>query len=133
MNLRQLAYDILSFAPGIPDSLYKGTGGTVSADNMYRINETGAPEIFNAANGRQYMLPNTRGEVVSNADATASGNSAQPVINVNLIEDASKAGGVQQREMDGQTMIDIFVANIMSDGNAASAMEQKYGLATVGR
>ena len=37
MNLRQLAYGILSFAPGIPDSLYKGTGGTVSAEYCYCI------------------------------------------------------------------------------------------------
>ncbi len=41
-------------------------GGSVQAGNMYRINENGAPEVFNAANGQQYMLPNTRGEVVSN-------------------------------------------------------------------
>lgn len=46
-------------------------GGPVAAGSMYRINENGAPEVFNAANGRQYMLPNTRGEVVSNADATS--------------------------------------------------------------
>lgn len=37
MNLRQLAYGILSFAPGIPESLYKGTGGTLSADYCYCI------------------------------------------------------------------------------------------------
>jgi hypothetical protein len=48
-------------------------GGPVSSDGMYRINETGAPEILNLANGRQYMLPNSRGEVVSNRDATAPG------------------------------------------------------------
>jgi hypothetical protein len=37
MNFRQLAYGILSFAPGIPESLYKGTGGTLSADYCYCI------------------------------------------------------------------------------------------------
>jgi len=44
-------------------------GGNVYGDKAYRVNEGGKPEIFNAANGRQYMLPNQRGEVVSNADA----------------------------------------------------------------
>ncbi len=39
-------------------------GGPVGAGNMYRINETGAPEIFNAANGQQFMMPGTRGSVV---------------------------------------------------------------------
>jgi hypothetical protein len=38
-------------------------GGPVSDDKMYRVNETGRPEMFTAANGQQYMLPNARGEV----------------------------------------------------------------------
>ena len=37
MNLRQLAYGMLSFVPGVPDSLYKGTGGTSSAEYSYCI------------------------------------------------------------------------------------------------
>lgn len=48
-------------------------GGPVAANGMYRINETGAPEVFNAANGRQYMLANQRGQVVSNDQATKGG------------------------------------------------------------
>lgn len=51
-------------------------GGPVAASSMYRINETGAPEILNLANGRQYMLPNSRGEVVSNRDATRQAGGA---------------------------------------------------------
>lgn len=38
-------------------------GGAVNADSFYRVNETGAPEMFTASNGRQYMMPNTKGEV----------------------------------------------------------------------
>lgn len=45
-------------------------GGPVGGNAMHRINENGKPEIFNAANGRQFLLPNTKGEVVSNSDAT---------------------------------------------------------------
>jgi len=37
MNFRQLAYGALSFLPGIPESLYKGTGGTMSAAYCYCI------------------------------------------------------------------------------------------------
>lgn len=43
-------------------------GGGVSADSVYRVNEGGAPEVFNAG-GQQYMIPNQRGEVVSNKNA----------------------------------------------------------------
>lgn len=61
-------------------------GGAVQANGMYRINENGAPEVFNAANGQQYMLPNTRGEVVSNKDASGGGGT---VIQVNISSDGS--------------------------------------------
>ncbi|GHX89464.1 hypothetical protein VCSRO111_0576 [Vibrio cholerae] len=61
-------------------------GGSVQANGMYRINENGAPEVFNAANGQQYMLPNTRGEVVSNKDASGSGST---VIQVNISSDGA--------------------------------------------
>lgn len=37
MNLRQLAYGLLSYLPRIPESLYKGTGGTDSAEYCYCI------------------------------------------------------------------------------------------------
>lgn len=37
MNLRQLTYGVLSFLPGIPESLYRGTGGTGSAEYCYCI------------------------------------------------------------------------------------------------
>src|SRR5574344_2123928 len=108
-------------------------GGAVSAGNLYRINETGAPEVFNAANGRQYMLPNQRGEEVSNADATGGAGGAAPNVTINIIEDASKAGSVQRGGTDTDMMIDVFVSNIMSDGPAEQALQSKFGLATVGR
>lgn len=60
-------------------------GGPVSAGQMYRVNENGAPEVFNAANGQQYMIPNRRGEVVSNSNASGGGNT----FNITLAADNS--------------------------------------------
>jgi SAM-dependent methyltransferase len=37
VNFRQLAYGLLSFVPGMPETLYKGTGGTISAEYCYCI------------------------------------------------------------------------------------------------
>lgn len=37
MNVRQLAYGLLSYVPFAPASLYRGTGGTVSAEYCYGI------------------------------------------------------------------------------------------------
>src|SRR5690606_34305674 len=54
-------------------------GGPVQAGRAYRVNENGAPEVYSAANGQQYMIPNKRGEVISNRDAT---NGAGVVINI---------------------------------------------------
>lgn len=39
-------------------------GGFSSAGTMYRINETGAPEMFVGSGGKQYMMPTTSGQVV---------------------------------------------------------------------
>lgn len=55
-------------------------GGAVGADSFYRVNETGAPEMFTASNGRQYMMPNTKGEVTA---ANKLGGGVSIVINNN--------------------------------------------------
>lgn len=61
-------------------------GGSTQAGSMYRVNEDGRPEVFNSANGQQYMLANTRGEVVSNSDASSGGSNT---INVIINSDGS--------------------------------------------
>lgn len=53
-------------------------GGPVSADSLYRVNERGAPEMFTAANGSQYMMPTANGRVTA-ADKVGGGS---PVVNV---------------------------------------------------
>lgn len=104
-------------------------GGAVAGGKMYRINENGAPEVFNAANGQQYMLPNRRGEVVSNEDASRSSmGSMPPNISINLIEDSSQAGQVRQSQDGDQTNIDMFVADIYGGGERSQAIERAYGL-----
>lgn len=47
-------------------------GGPTSAGTMYRVNETGRPEMFTAANGAQYMLP-TKSGTVTPADQVGAG------------------------------------------------------------
>ena len=111
----------------------RAQGGPVQANGLYRINETGQPEVFQAANGRQYMLPNSRGEVISNRDASRGMASTGGGVTVNLIEDKGRAGTVQsQQNADGSMSVDAFVASIRGDGPAAQAIESKYGLTPVG-
>lgn len=47
-------------------------GGPVSAGSLYKVNETGQPEMFTGSNGAQYMLP-TRSGSVTPADEVGGG------------------------------------------------------------
>jgi len=109
-------------------------GGPVAAGKMYRINENGAPEVYNAANGQQFLLPNARGEVVSNKEAVRSSAQSSPRITVNLIEDASRGGQVEQSiGAENEQVITAFVADIRGGGQASQALEATYGLRRQGR
>ncbi len=109
-------------------------GGPVGADGLYRVNENGAPEVFNAANGQQFMIPNQAGKVVSNKDATQQTGQAGGNVSINLYNDPSKAGTVNEtRADDGSRMIDIFVADLMGDGKSARALQQAYGVKRQGQ
>lgn len=101
-------------------------GGGVQAGSMYRVNETGAPEIFNAANGRQYMMPNSRGEVISNKDATAgSGGGGSAIVNIHNYTGAQVSQS--QSTVDRQQVIDIVIGDMMQDGKIARATNQITG------
>jgi len=106
----------------------KALGGPVQAGGMYRVNETGAPEIFNAANGRQYMMPNSRGEVVSNKDATSGGGtSAAPIVNVNNYGSESANATAKFSEADRRWVVDVIVGDMMGDGKTSRATSQITG------
>lgn len=110
----------------------RAQGGPVQSDQMYRINETGAPEVFNAANGRQYMLPNQRGDVVSNADATSGGGGAQVIVNVNNNSSGATATATSRTDSDRRQIIDIVVADMMSGGRTAGATNRITGTRRAG-
>jgi len=48
-------------------------GGPVDAGSMYRVGERGKPEIFQASNGNQYMIPGDNGRVISNKNIGGGG------------------------------------------------------------
>lgn len=109
-------------------------GGPVSADKMHRVNENGAPEILNTASGQQYLLPNTRGQVVSNKDATSGSGVPEIKMNVQIIEDSSRAGQVtQSRISDHEYITRVVVADVYGGGDISKAHEQVYGQRRQGR
>lgn len=109
-------------------------GGGVAAGGMYRVNETGAPEIFNAANGRQYMMPNTRGEVVSNKDATSGGGgSSAPIVNVNNYSGQQANASAKFSEADRTWVVDVIVGDMQGGGKTAQTTNQITGTQRAGR
>lgn len=72
----------------------------------------------------------TTAETSAKLDKTLSdieqGGSGAPI--VNLYEDSAKAGQVNSRQEDGKNVIDIFVADIMSDGKSSKAISRAFGV-----
>lgn len=72
----------------------------------------------------------------ASSSGASAGSAAQPQggNTVNVYEDASRAGQVQQRTgPDGKQITDMWVSNIRGQGQMAKTLEQTYGLKRVGR
>lgn len=81
-------------------------GGPVSANSLYRVNETGRPEMFTAANGSQYMMPTASGRVTS-ADKVGGGGT---VLQVNVTNNHPTAQVTATRNSSGG--VDVAVQEI---------------------
>lgn len=96
-------------------------GGPVSAGGMYQVGENGLPEIFQASNGNQYMIPGDSGRVISNKDITGGGgglviyNSVSNYTSSNVTTTATDNG-------DGSVTIETIVADIESGGPISQAI-----------
>lgn len=103
-------------------------GGPVTPGTMYRVNEGGAPEVFNAG-GQQYMIPNQRGEVVSNRDATSAsgGGGAAPIVNVNNYTGQAASASSRYSEADRAFIVDVIVGDMRSGGASGQAANQITG------
>ncbi|MEC6651137.1 phage tail length tape measure family protein [Enterobacter hormaechei] len=73
-------------------------GGPVSASSMYRVGEGGKPEIYQASNGSQYMIPGDNGRVISNRDMQGSGSGGS-VIQQEVHFHIETTGGIDDATM----------------------------------
>ena len=102
-------------------------GGLTVPGGMYRVNEGGAPEIFTGGNGQQYLLPNKRGQVVSNADATGGG-AAAPIVNINNYGSGTQASGSAKfNEADRRWVVDVIVQDMQANGATGRTTNQITG------
>ncbi len=94
-------------------------GGRIPAGQIGIVGEFG-PEIVTGP-----ADVTSRRATADLARSAMSGTNVQ----VNLYEDATRAGTVEQRqEKDGENIIDIFVSNIRRGGQVAQTLESTYAL-----
>lgn len=74
-------------------------GGSVSANSMYQVGENGKPEIYQASNGSQYMIPGDNGRVISNRDIGPGGGGVGSVSVVNNFT-INTTNGIDQATMN---------------------------------
>ncbi|MES1628417.1 phage tail tape measure protein, partial [Escherichia coli] len=101
-------------------------GGPVSAGSMYEVGENGLPEIFQASNGRQYMIPGNDGSVISSKDLT--GGSSGLIINNNVYNSSSGATATTSARDngDGSVTIETIVSDISENGPIGQAISRNY-------
>lgn len=102
-------------------------GGGVSADSMYQVNEGGAPEIFNSSDGKQYMMPNARGEVISNADATKGASGGSRPIEIRISNYGNQEVTATQTNLTEKDVIDIVVGNAANGGEIGQTINAITG------
>ncbi|EOE6860069.1 tape measure protein [Cronobacter dublinensis] len=73
-------------------------GGPVSANSMYRVGEAGKPEIYQANNGSQYMIPGDNGRVISNRDMRNGGSGGSSIVQ-NITFEINTTGGIDDATM----------------------------------
>lgn len=99
-------------------------GGRIPAGQVGIVGEFGPELVAGPAN------VTSRRETAEMARSAMAGTNVQ----VNLYEDTSRAGQVEQRQgTDGEQVIDIFVSNIRRGGQVAQALESTYQLHRYGQ
>ncbi|HCI6633625.1 TPA: tape measure protein [Klebsiella quasipneumoniae subsp. similipneumoniae] len=102
-------------------------GGPVSAGGLYQVGEKGKPEIYQASNGSQYMIPGDNGKVISNKDMQSGGGISVQVNVINQSTGATvqSANGYMQ---DGSAVVDLLITDMERGGPVSSQMQQTFGL-----
>ena len=100
-------------------------GGPAQEGSMYRVGENNLPEIFQASNGHQYMIPGDSGRVISNKDLT--GGSGGVVVYNNVINNSSAQVSSSARDNgDGSVTIETIVSDIENNGAIGQAISRNY-------
>lgn len=97
-------------------------GGPAQAGAMYQVGENNLPEIFQASNGNQYMIPGDNGKVISNKDLTGGGSGIVIYNNVTNTSSGATTSSTARDNGDGSVTIETIVADIEAGGPISNAI-----------
>lgn len=100
-------------------------GGPVSAGSMYQVGEGGMPEIYQASNGSQYMIPGDNGKVISNKDMQGSGGGINVSVNITNTNGSFVDHQVNSDGNGGLSM-EIFIADMDNGGPMSQAISRNH-------
>ena len=119
-----------------PAGIVHAGEGVLSQEDMAALGGPSAFEAFRRSLHSGYAVSGYVGTVpaVQPGYAASRYQQAGNVPVVNVIEDSSKAGQIEQgTDAQGQNYTNVFVRNIRNGGEEAAALEATYGLTRRGR
>ncbi|EPQ1034074.1 phage tape measure protein [Enterobacter hormaechei] len=101
-------------------------GGPVSAGSMYQVGEGGMPEIYQASNGSQYMIPGDNGKVISNKQMNSGAGGSSVPVTINIQNYTGATVDAQATQNGNGVTIDMIVADISQGGRIGQAIQQNH-------
>jgi tape measure domain-containing protein len=101
-------------------------GGPVSAGSMYRVGEGGAPEIYQAGTGKQYMIPGDNGKVISNKDMQGGSGGGGTVVQQEVNFHITTTNGIDDATMQRMAaMMKTVSLNTIKDQQRPNGLLRK--------
>lgn len=116
----------LAASKGLAMAGARKNGGPVSAGEMYRVGEGGAPEISQAGTGKQYMIPGDNGKVISNKDMQGGSGGAGTVVQQEIHFHIETTNGIDDATMQKMAaMMKTVSLNTIKDQQRPNGLLRK--------
>ncbi|HGH0375322.1 TPA: tape measure protein [Yersinia enterocolitica] len=116
----------LAASKGLALAGARKNGGPVSAGSMYRVGEGGAPEIYQAGTGKQYMIPGDNGKVISNKDMQGGSGGGGTVVQQEVNFHITTTNGIDDATMQKMAaMMKTVSLNTIKDQQRPNGLLRK--------
>ena len=99
-------------------------GGPVSAGRTYQVGEGGMPEIYQASNGSQYMIPGDNGKVISNKDIGGGSGQIQVSIQFNDYSSGAHSYDAQATQNGNSLTVQAFIMDMEQGGQMSQSISR---------